>query len=73
MSPSAWKVEGDADVVEVKLNFRNANGGPWSYVYLDVEPSPSVQASYLLDTGGPIYVPPEGTIEYFYTIRDAEE
>ena len=66
------EVEGDADVVEVKLNFRNANGGPWSYVYLDVEPSPSVQASYLLDTGGPIYVPPEGTIEYFYTIRDAE-
>ena len=67
------EVEGDADVVEVKLSFRNANGGPWSYVYLEAEPSPRVQASYLLDTGGAIYVPPQGSIEYFYTVRDAED
>ena len=67
------EVEGDADVVEVKLSFRNANGGPWSYVYLEAEPSPRVQASYLLDTGGTIYVPPQGSIEYFYTVRDAED
>ena len=67
------EVEGDADVVEVKLSFRNAHGGPWSYVYLEAEPSPRVQASYLLDTGGAIYVPPQGSIEYFYTVRDAED
>ena len=65
------EVEAEATVVEVKLNFRNANDGPWNYVYLDVEPDTRIQATHLLDTDGPIYIPPQGALEYFYTVRDA--
>ena len=65
------EVEGEAPVVEVKLSFRNANDGPWNYVYLDLEPDTRIQATHLLDTDGPIYIPPQGALEYFYTVRDA--
>ena len=65
------EVEAETPVVEVKLNFRNANDGPWNYVYLDVEPDTRIQATHLLDTDGPIYIPPQGALEYFYTVRDA--
>ncbi len=64
--------EGSSDIVEVKLNFRNAHGGPWSYAYLDVAPSPSVETAFTLGSGGDVYIPPEAEIEYFYTIRDAD-
>ncbi|MCZ6867735.1 MAG: peptidase MA family metallohydrolase [Chloroflexi bacterium] len=65
-------VEGDVDIVEVKLSYRNANGGPWSYTYLDLDPSPRVETTFTLDTSGGTYVPPGAAVEYFYTIRDAE-
>ena len=65
------EVEAEAPVVEVKLSFRNANDGPWNYVYLDLEPDTRIKAVHLLDTDGPIYIPPQGALEYFYTVRDA--
>ena len=65
------EVEADAPVVEVKLNFRNANDGPWNYVYLDLEPNTRIQAEHLLDTNGATYIPPLASLEYFYTVRDA--
>lgn len=66
------EVEAEAPVVEVKLNFRNANDGPWNYVYLDVEPSTRIVAEHLLETDGAIYIPPLASLEYFYTVKDAE-
>ena len=65
------EVEADAPIVELKLNFRNANGGPWNYVYLDVEPDTRIEAEHLLATDGAVYIPPLASLEYFYTVRDA--
>ena len=66
-------VEAEADIVEVKLSYRNANGGPWSYTYLDLEPSPRVETSFTLDTSTRTYIPPGSAVEYFYTVRDAAD
>ena len=65
------EVEAEAPVVEVKLNFRNANDGPWNYVYLDLEPDTRIEAEHLLATDGPTYIPPLAALEYFFTVRDA--
>ena len=65
------EVEAEAPIVEVKLHFRNANGGPWNYVYLDLEPSTRVRAEHLLETDGATYIPPLASLEYFYTVRDS--
>ena len=65
------EVEAESPIVEVKLNFRNANDGPWNYVYLDVEPSTRIEAQHLLETDGATYIPPLASLEYFYTVRDA--
>ena len=66
-------VEAEASIVEVKLSYRNANGGPWSYTYLDLDPSTSVEASFTLDTSTRTYIPPGSEVEYFYTVRDAAD
>ena len=65
------EVEAEAPIVEVKLNFRNANDGPWNYVYLDLEPSTRIEAEHLLETDGATYIPPLASLEYFYTVKDA--
>lgn len=65
------EVEAEVPIVEVKLNFRNANDGPWNYVYLDLEPSTRIEAEHLLETDGATYIPPLASLEYFYTVRDA--
>ena len=65
------EVEAEAPVVEVKLNFRNANDVPWNYVYLDVKPDTRIEAEHLLATDGPTYIPPLAALEYFFTVRDA--
>ena len=65
------KVVAESPVVEVKLSFRNANDGPWNYVYLDVEPSTRIEAEHLLETDGATYIPPLASLEYFYTVKDA--
>lgn len=65
------EVEAKAPIVEVKLNFRNANDGPWNYVYLDLEPSTRIEAEHLLETDGATYIPPLASLEYFYTVKDA--
>ena len=65
------EVEAEAPIVEVKLNFRNANDGPWNYVYLDLEPSTRIAAEHLLETDGAVYIPPLASLEYFYTVKDA--
>ena len=65
------EVSAESPVVEVKLNFRNANDGPWNYVYLDLEPSTRIEAEHLLETDGAIYIPPLASLEYYYTVRDA--
>ena len=65
------EVESEAPIVEVRLNFRNANDGPWNYVYLDLEPSTRIEAEHLLETDGATYIPPLASLEYFYTVKDA--
>ena len=62
--------EADIDIVEVKLNYRNANDGPWIYTYLTLEPSTRVEANFTLGTSMG-YIPPGSALEYFYTVRDA--
>ena len=42
---STWRWRRKSPIVEVKLNFRNANDGPWNYVYLDLEPSTRIEAA----------------------------
>ena len=64
------EVKAESPVVEVKLNFRNANDGPWNYVYLEVEPGTRIEAEHLLETDGATYIPPLASLEYFYTVRD---
>lgn len=64
------EVEAETPVVEVKLYFRNANDGPWHYVYMDVEPNTRIEAEHLLETDGATYIPPLASLEYFYTVRD---
>jgi hypothetical protein len=66
------EVQSDADIVEVRLSYRNANGGPWSYTYLKLEPGPLVETSFTLDTTQGTYIPPGAGVEYYYTILDAQ-
>ena len=64
-------IESKAHIEEVRLNFRNANNGPWNYIYLDFDPSTSIETSYTLDVSNGNYIPPGAEVQYFYTVRDS--
>ena len=66
------KVEGQADIVEVKLYYRIATSGTWAYAYTDFTPARQVETSFNLKVSGPSYVPPGTELEYYYAIRDAQ-
>ena len=66
------KVEGEADIVEVKLYYRVATSGTWAYAYTDFTPARQVETSFNLKVSGASYVPPGTQLEYYYAIRDAQ-
>ena len=62
----------EADVVEVRMYYRVAHSGVWSYSYLEVGPSRQVQTSFNLDLSGAGYLPPGTEMEYYYSILDSQ-
>ena len=64
-------IESEAYIEEVRLNFRNANNGPWNYIYLDFDPSTSIETGYTLDVSNGNYIPPGAEVQYFYSVRDS--
>ena len=66
------ELESEADVVEVRMYYRVAHSGVWSYSYLDVGPSRMVRTSFSLDLSGAGYLPPGTEVEYYYSILDSQ-
>ena len=66
------EVEGEADIVEVRLHLRIPPSLVWTYTYPDLTPSNRVKTSFDLDVSGDRYLPPGTELEYYYTVRDAQ-
>jgi len=65
-------VEGDAEIVEVRLFYRNVGGRVWAYAYPSFVPSNRITATLNLTEEVSNYVPPGTEVEYYYEIRDAQ-
>ena len=63
--------EADTDIVSVRLNFRSAYSGVWSYANLDFTPGRRVSANFVIPTSGASYLAPGTRIEYAYLIQDS--
>ncbi len=66
------EVESEADIREVRLYYRVAPSGPWTYAYPDVTPSRRVETNFNLNISGVSYLPPGTEVEYYYSITDAD-
>ena len=66
------EVEGEVDIVEVRLYYRVSPSGRWLYTYPDLTPSRRVETSFNLNISGISYLPPGTQMEYYYTVRDAQ-
>ena len=66
------EVESDADIREVRIYYRIAPSGPWTYAYPEVTPSRRVETSFNLNISGVSYLPPGTEVEYYYSITDAD-
>ena len=64
--------EGDPEIVEVRLFYRNVGSKIWAYAYPEFVPANRVTASLNLTGEVSTYLPPGTEIEYYYEIRDAE-
>ena len=65
------EVEGETDIVEVRLYYRVPPSRIWTYTYPDISPSRHVEASFNLEVSGVQYIPPGSDVEYYYAIRDS--
>ena len=63
--------EADTDIVSVRLNYRPAYSGVWSYANLDFTPGRRVSATFIIPTSGASFMMPGTRIEYAYVIRDS--
>ena len=63
--------EADREIVEVRLNYRNARGGISAYTYPAFNPARSINATVRLPTGGAQYLAPGSRVEYYYSIVDS--
>ena len=63
--------EADTDIVSVRLNYRSAYSGVWSYANLDFTPGRRVSANFVIPTSGASFLVPGTRIEYSYVIRDS--
>ena len=58
-------------IVEVRLRYRLAGRGAWSYAYPEFAPGHRITATHSLNTGGAKYLPPGTKLEYYYLLRDS--
>ncbi|MCE2464282.1 MAG: hypothetical protein J4F46_10335 [Dehalococcoidia bacterium] len=65
------EVEGESEIVEVRLYYKASPSGIWTYDYRELSPSQHVEASFNLDLSGINYLPPGTGLEYYYFIRDS--
>ncbi|MDP2659667.1 MAG: peptidase MA family metallohydrolase, partial [Dehalococcoidia bacterium] len=65
------KAQGTQSITKVTLYYRVGSSASDSYVYPTFTPGPSVQADYVLATGGAHYIVPGAIIQYYYQIDDA--
>lgn len=65
-------VEGEADIVEVRLFYRTVGNRVWAYAYPDFVPSKRITASLNLTVEVSTYLPPGTEVEYYYEIRDSQ-
>ena len=63
--------EADTDIVSVRLNYRSAYSGVWSYANLKVTPGRRVSANFIIATSGASFLVPGTRIEYVYLIQDS--
>ena len=63
--------EADTDIVSVRLNYRSAYSGVWSYGNLDLTPDRRVSAKFIIPTSGANFLVPGTRIEYAYVIQDS--
>ena len=63
--------ESSADIVEVRLDYRNTLGGFPAYTYATFTPGPRVKATVEVPTGGGNYLAPGTQVEYYFSIKDA--
>ena len=66
------EVEGQEDIVEVRLYYRNPPSKIWTYTYPQMSPSRHVETSFNLNLTGVGYLPPGTELEYYYSIRDSQ-
>ena len=64
--------QGDAEIVAVRLFYRNAGSRIWAYAYPDFVPSNRITASLNLTGVGSSYLPPGALVEYYYEIMDSQ-
>ena len=65
-------VEGEAEIVAVRLFYRTVGSRVWAYAYPDFVPSNRITASLNLTGEVSSYLPPGTEIEYYYEIRDSQ-
>ena len=65
------EVEGETDIVEVRLYYRVPPSRIWTYTYPEIIPSRHVEASFNLEISGVQYIPPGSDVEYYYAIEDS--
>jgi len=63
--------EADTDIVSVRLDYRTAYSGVWSYANLDFTPGRRVSANFIIPTSGASFLVPGTRIEYAYIIQDS--
>ena len=64
-------VEAEAEIVEVRLFYRNVGSRIWAYAYPTFVPANRITASLNLKGEGSGYLPPGTEVEYYYEIKDA--
>lgn len=64
-------VEGEAEIVEVRLFYHTVGSRVWAYAYPDFVPSNRIIASLNLKGEVSRYLPPGTEVEYYYEIRDS--
>ena len=65
-------VEGESDIVEVRLFYRTVGRRVWAYAYPDFVPANRITASLNLTGQVSSYLPPGTEVEYYFEIRDSQ-
>ena len=65
-------VEGESDIVAVRLFYRTVGNRVWAYAYPDFVPANRVTASLNLTGQVSTYLPPGTEVEYYFEIQDSQ-